>query len=541
MGAVKLKGGANIALATATPGMFAKFINGGEWKLYPHLKILDKAIMWAIANNGWIIVQMPPQHGKSMLVSEHTPAWYLGKFPNRAVMLCSYEADYSMTWGRKARRLMEKWGPSLFGVQVSKDSRAADNWEIAGHRGILQTAGVGGPITGKRAHLLIIDDPVKNAEDACSPTMREKKKDWFRTTSSTRLQKNSAVILVQTRWHEDDLAGWLQREFPNRVVVINLPAIAWGEDELPEGEWRPDPLGRKKGEALCPDLHPIENLKAKEEVMGSIWFSALYQGRPVPAEGGIFKEQTFRYWTWETLPEKFDYVIQSWDMTYKRTTDSDWVVGQIWGAHGADRYLLAQFRDRCGFTKTVKAVEMMSKTEFGKQSREKLVEFRANGPAVVRVLEKEISGFVDVEPEGSKEARAHGVEFQFASGNVYFPDPNEPGNEWVNLLVYEFRFFPNARHDDQVDCATQGLAFLWEKEKIGAWGVVKRRGGVVDRLSDKGIDGAGEMSIERVSAAERKMASRGYAEAIQATKDKRRIKSGRKKRGRLPIDDLLGR
>lgn len=499
-------------LAKSTPGMFAKAVCGDGWRLYRHLKLLDKYLMKAI--NGEckrLIIQMPPQHGKSMLISEHLGVWYLGNFPDNAVMLCSYEADYAKTWGRKARRLMEKWGPTLFGIQVAKDTRAADNWEIEGRRGIFQTAGVGGPVTGKRAHLLIVDDPVKNAADAMSPTMRERNKDWFRTTSSTRLQKKSAVVIVQTRWHDDDLAGWLQNEFPDMWTVVNLPAIAWAESDLPDGEWQPDPLGRKPGEALCPNLHPIENLLEKAKLMGEFWFSALYQGRPVPASGGIFKEACFKYWAWNPdqcvtrhggkilselpveLPEKFDYLIQSWDMTYKKTTDSDWVVGQIWGAHGADRYLLAQFRDRCGFGTTVKAVELMSATYFGKRCQDKLVEMRANGPAVVAVLQRSIGGFKDVEPDGSKEARAHGVVFQFEAGNVYFPHPSEPGNEWVAGLLYEFKFFPAARHDDQVDCATQALAFLFEKQILGAWKVVRGTPSVREIL-EGGPDGVGATS-----------------------------------------------
>ena len=477
----------NRAIARATPGMFAKAVNGESWNLYKHLKILDKYLMKAISGEcPRLIIQMPPQHGKSMLISEHLPVWYLGQHPDHAVMLCSYEADYAKTWGRKSRRLMEKWGRQIFGIEVAKDTRAADNWEIEGRRGILQTAGVGGPVTGKKAHLLIIDDPVKNAADAMSPTMRERNKDWFRTTSSTRLQKKSAVIIVQTRWHDDDLAGWLQREFPDMWTVVNLPAICWGPGDLPEEEVVIDAMGREPGEALCPGLHPVRNLLEKARIMGEFWFSALYQGRPVPASGGIFKEACFRYWTWEDLPEEFDYLIQSWDMTYKNTKDSDWVVGQIWGAVGADRYLLAQFRDRCGFGKTVKAVEMMSSTHFGKMTREKLIEFRANGPAVVSVLQKKIAGFIDIEPEGSKEARAHGCTFQFESGNVYFPDPSEPGNEWVTGLLYEFKFFPASRHDDQVDAATQALAFLFAKQMAGAWGVVRKYGGVAEKLLSGG-------------------------------------------------------
>jgi len=494
-------------IARSTPAMFAKAVNGDSWRLYKHLKLLDKYLMMAVSGEcKRLIIQMPPQHGKSMLISEHLGVWYLGNFPDNSVMLCSYEADYAKTWGRKSRRLMEKWGPTLFGIQVSKDSRAADNWEIEGKRGIFQTAGVGGPVTGKRAHLLIIDDPVKNAADAMSPTMRERNKDWFRTTSSTRLQKKSTVVIVQTRWHEDDLAGWLQNEFPDVWTVVNLPAIAWGPADLPADEFKPDALGRKPGEALCPNLHPLENLLEKARLMGEFWFSALYQGRPVPASGGIFKEATFKYWAWDPescvtksgdrvsdlpveLPEKFDYIIQSWDMTYKDTKDSDWVVGQIWGAKGADRYLLAQFRDRCSFGTTVKAVRLMSATHFGKMSKDKLVEFRANGPAVCAVLDREIAGLKDVEPEGSKEARAHGVTFQFESGHVYFPHPGEAGNEWVAGLLYEFKFFPAARHDDQVDCATQALAFLYEKQVAGAW-AVRRQDPSIKAQLEAGPEGA---------------------------------------------------
>jgi len=533
------------ALAKSTPGMFAKAVNGDSWKFYKHLKILDKYLMKAISGEcPRIIVQMPPQHGKSMMISEHLPVWYLGNFPDNAVMLCSYEADYAKTWGRKSRRLMEKWGPSLFGVQVAKDTRAADNWEIEGHRGILQTAGVGGPVTGKKAHLLIIDDPVKNAADAMSPTMRERNKDWFRTTSSTRLQKKSAVIVVQTRWHEDDLAGWLQTEFPDMWTVVNLPALAWGPGDLPPDEYKEDVMGRLAGAALCPGLHPTKNLLEKARIMGEQWFSALYQGRPVPASGGIFKEACFRYWTWDDLPETFDYLIQSWDMTYKKTSDSDWVVGQIWGAKGADRYLLAQFRDRCGFATTVKAVKNMSASYFGKMTKDKLVEFRANGPAVVAVLQKKIAGFKDVEPEGSKEARAHGVVFQFDSGNVYFPDPGEPGNEWVAGLLYEFKFFPAARHDDQVDAATQALAFLFEKQMSGAWGVRKRSESVGDKLErgPDGIDGMGEREIRN---AERKMASSGgsgsYKESRRQHQAKRKaLRGGRAGSVKSMLEHVLG-
>jgi len=268
MGAIpnhKLLSESERQLAIASPACFAKTASEGAWKCFPHLALLDRYLMMAISGKcPRLIIQMPPQHGKSNLISEYLPVWFLGHFPDKAVMLASYEADYAATWGKKSRRIMEQWGPALFNVEVSKDSRRADNWEISGRRGIMQTAGINGPVVGKRAHLLIIDDPVKNSKDAMSPTLRETCKDWFRTCSSTRLQKSAVVIIVQTRWHEDDLAGWLQTEFPRRWKVLNLPAIAWGPGDLPEEEKGfGDPLNRKPGQALCPQLHPISNLLEK--------------------------------------------------------------------------------------------------------------------------------------------------------------------------------------------------------------------------------------------------------------------------------------
>lgn len=136
---------------------------------------------------------MPPRHGKSETVSRYLPAWYLGRFPDRRVMLASYEAHFAATWGRKARELLEQVGPEVFGVSVSERSAAASAWDIAGRRGGMVTAGVGGPLTGKGAHLLVIDDPVKNAEEAQSELLREKAFGWWRSTARTRLERGGAV------------------------------------------------------------------------------------------------------------------------------------------------------------------------------------------------------------------------------------------------------------------------------------------------------------------------------------------------------------
>ena len=175
------------------------------------------------------MVTLPPRHGKSQLISQYFPAWYLGTFPDRRTILTSYEAGFAAGWGRRARDVLEEFGPEVFEVSVREDSSAADRWDINGHVGGMITAGVGGAITGRGADLLIIDDPVKNSEDAASKTMRDKAWEWYQSTAYTRLEPGGAIILVMTRWNEDDLAGRILKESQTggeKWEVMNLPAIA---------------------------------------------------------------------------------------------------------------------------------------------------------------------------------------------------------------------------------------------------------------------------------------------------------------------------
>lgn len=460
-----------------------------HWKLYDHLAVLDYHLVQVAARKiDRLIVQMPPQHGKSELCSRTFPAWYLGIRPQESIILAGYESRFAAKWGRKARELIERWGPGLFGVRVDPFQRAADNWALQylngeSTGGSMFTAGVGGPATGKKAHVFIIDDPFKNLQEALSETVRNTKIEWFKSVASTRLQKNGAIIVIQTRWHNADLAGYLQSEFPGRWVVVDLPAIAWARGQIPESDWRPDLLGRQPGEALCPDLHPIHELREQEQLLGPGLFSALYQQRPSPGAGGIFDECWWQFWTLEALPEKWDYLFQTWDFTYKDSKDSDWVVGQVWGVRWPNFYLLDQVRDRLLFPQTLDAVRRLSATGFGRQTSAKLFELKANGPAVQSVLRAELPGIVGVEPEGSKEARAHAVSFLVRAGNVVLPNPEMPGFSWVRQFVREATDFPRGDHDDQVDAMTQGLKYAFEKSRrVAPIKTVPRNSEILKRL-----------------------------------------------------------
>jgi len=368
-------------------------------------------------------------------------------------MLVSYEADFAATWGRKARDLLEEHGPSLFGIRVSGKSSAANRWDIEGHEGGMVTAGVNGPITGKGADIGIIDDPVKNDQEAMGVTYQERTYEWYKSTFRTRLQRDGAIILIMTRWHENDLAGKLlaaQEEEGEKWEVVRLPAIA--EED--------DPLGREIGQPLCPDLFSKDALESIKKAVGSYWWASLYQQRPSPAEGGIFKRNWWQYY--RRVPDRFDEIIQSWDMTFKDTKTADFVVGQVWGRKGADKYLLDQVRDRMDFPATIQAVRTLSAK--WPQARVKLVEDKANGPAVIATLKREISGLIPVEPQGGKVVRAWAASSEIEAGNVYIPEPAIA--PWVHDFIEECSAFPNGAHDDQVDSMTQALMRLGKQTGI---------------------------------------------------------------------------
>ncbi|MCI0356126.1 MAG: terminase family protein [Acidobacteria bacterium] len=264
-----------------TPACFAQIASNGLWKPARHLAYLDTAITQSIDEAAagrleGLVVSMPPQHGKSELCSRYLPAWYLGRYPDRRVILTSYEADFAASWGRKARDLLEHWG-WLFGVRVHRRSGAANRWDLDGHECGMTAAGVGGPITGKGAHLLIVDDPIKNDEEARSSTFREKQWDWWQSVATTRLRPGALIIVIQTRWNRDDLTGRILKqadETGHNWRVVKFPAVAEEHDVL----------GRAPDEALWPEVFTPTRLESIKATHSNYYWQALYQQNP-QAEG----------------------------------------------------------------------------------------------------------------------------------------------------------------------------------------------------------------------------------------------------------------
>jgi len=412
----------------------------GQWQPAKHLTLLCNAL--EAVERGEVkrlMVFMPPRHGKSEVVSKKFPAWYLGRNPDREIILCSYAADLAYDFSRIVRNTLRDH-EQIFSVKLAGDAQAVGRWRLEGRRGGLTAAGVGGSICGFGGNMLIVDDPFKNSQEAESATIRNSTWEWYRSTLRTRLAPSGAIVLVQTRWHEDDLAGQLLREAQGggeQWQVLCMPAFA--EDT---------------GEYLWPERFTANEYDSLKTTLGSRLWASLYQQQPRPEEGGIFKRQWWKYYT--VVPERFDTIIISWDCAFKGDDHSDYVVGQVWGKKGPDKYLLDQVRGKFDFPTTLMAIRSLCSK--WPRAQAKLIEDKANGPAVIAMLKKEIPGLIAVTPEGGKIVRAQAVCADIEAGNVYLPDPIIC--KWAEDFVEECTSFPNGAHDDMVDAMTQALTRL---------------------------------------------------------------------------------
>ena len=415
-----------------------------------------------------LMIFMPPGHAKTEYVSRQFPAFAYGKYPSLRIVATSNEVDFARANNRAIQRIMDspeytKIFPETMlyskGSRISSKStylRNSDEFEIVNHRGFYKCAGIGGNISGRRADIALCDDPIKDRAVANSPTQRNKIFDWFNDVLMNRVVppqgegRHKRVIIIQTRWHEDDLCGRLldiAKNDPEIVpwTVLSFPAIA--EPNAPSYDTR------QEGEALWPEYYPIEKLLKEKLEKGSAGWASLFQQRPSPEQGSIFKREWWK--RWEVLPALYDY-LQSWDCTFKDTEDGSYVVGQLWARsrhNKAERYLVDQVRARMTFSETVKAIRDFSAKH--PEAQRILIEDKANGTAVIDTLKSELSGIVPVNPKGGKITRAHAVTAQAEAGNIFIPK----SARWVNDFIEELSSFPSGKTDDMTDCLTQANAY----------------------------------------------------------------------------------
>ena len=437
---------------------YVQLVHGGRWKRARHLDLVCKEMESIIrGETKRLMLFLPPRHGKSMCVTETFPSYFLGHFPRKRVIELSYGDELAQRFGKLNRDKMLEYGPEVFGVNLSQQQATKTNWGIDGTDGGMISSGIGGTITGYGADLLIVDDPIKNRAEAESETYRRRLWEEYQSTVATRLHAGGAIIIILTRWHEDDLAARLLNPEYGKVEdwkVISLSAIA-EENDL---------LGRDLDEPLWPQGgYDADWAAQQKETVGSYAWNSLYQQHPTPSSGGLFKREWWQ--RYKELPgDLYDY-IQSWDCTFKDANTSDYVVGQVWARskkNPAQRYLLDQVRARMTFTETVQAVRTLS-AKWPKTTR-KLIEDAANGPAVIDVLKKQVTGIIPVKPMGGKVVRAHAVTAVVEAENVFIPDPSIA--PWVHDFIEELSSFPSGAHDDQVDALTQANAYYNDRGKF---------------------------------------------------------------------------
>lgn len=442
-------------------------------KLYDYIEYICSKLQEIIdGKQKHLILELPPQHGKSMCVTETFASYYLMKYPENQVMVTSYGEDMYTRFARKERQHFTDWANRLFGLTIGKNS--SNDFTVAGHRGEAYFTSIQGGGTGRPADLLIIDDPIKDAKEAQSPTVRENIWQEWTSTFSTRLSANASIIVIMTRWSTDDLAGRLLDKMDFDWEEIKFPAIAY---DLPSGQT--DAIGRHNGEALNPEKHPIKQLLTQKSNLGTQKFNAMYQQSPTVEGGNIFKRSWVRYYVPDretmialgltekdvTIRPRLNHMsetVQAWDATFKSGANDDYVAGQTWARYKTDMYLLPNWcHKRLSFTETLDAIRAMSKLY--PRATVKLVEDKANGPAIIDTLKQEISGIIPVSPgNDSKEARASSVTPYWEAGQIYIPHPlwKPEVDDWIEEILN----FPNATHDDNVDSMTYAVQRLQKKQ-----------------------------------------------------------------------------
>jgi predicted phage terminase large subunit-like protein len=391
-----------------------------------------------------LMIFMPPRSGKSMIVSEFFPAWYLGRNPDKRIIAASYGQELASDFGRKVRnQIADPVYSEIFpGVALAEDSAAVDKFNLAPpHQGGYFAVGVGSATTG-RGGSLIIDDPTKGREEADSETNRRKMKDWFSSVAYTRLPPNGFIIICLTRWHLDDLAGWLLKEHKHeKWTVLNLPAI------------------NDKGEALWPERFPLETLHQIKKTLTARDWEALYQQKPFIEEGGIFKRQWWKIWP-DTKPfPECEFIIQSYDTAYsdKDLKSNSYSARTTWGVFKRaddechNLILLEAWKGHVEYPDLRK--EAMR--AYGDYEPDKvIIEKKASGQSLVQDLRRAGLPIATYTPTKDKVTRAYIAQSLFENGRVYYPS-----RQWAEDVITDLCQFPQGAHDDLVD--TVSMAFIW--------------------------------------------------------------------------------
>lgn len=415
-----------------------------------------------------LMILMPPRHGKSQIASKLFPAWHLGHHPDHEIIACSYNISLALDFSREVREVVrsDRYSKLFSGTRVDPESGAAEAWKLLPRRegevvrGGYVAAGIGGPINGKGAHVLIIDDPIKNAEEANSVEHLEKIWNWYTSTAYTRLagEGQSGILLIQTWWSDADLAGRLQEAMKedaeaDQFEVVKYPAIAIEDEEF-----------RIKGEALHPDRFDIKALERIKRTQGGDtgrYWNALYQQNPIPDEGAFFTKSMIRYRD-ERPSLSLCHIYQAWDFAIGEKRHNDWTVGiTIAVDPNDDMHVMDMVRFQSADTAKI-ADEILDAYERYERVQILGVEDGQIWRGVKTFLTKRMAergvypNVEELRPLTDKTVRARPLQGRMRQRKVTLPRQAD----WVPILLKELMRFPVGMHDDTVD------ALSWAAELI---------------------------------------------------------------------------
>lgn len=435
---------------------FVPYVTEGDHTPAPHHRIICNALDRVVRGQSKrLIIAAPPAHAKSVYSSHNFPAFWLGNFPQDKIIAVSHTQPFAEDIGRKVRNLVQNplYGQLFDGVTIDPASRAAARWDTTAG-GSYFTTGVGGSVVGRRANLILIDDPYKSKQVAYSPAERKKISEWYFTDIVPRLLPNGAIVIIATRWHEEDLTGEILRKSAAGEIepfeLISLTAICEDPDS--------DPVGRKYGEALWPSQYPVPKLM---EIKGGLTdstgdlneWNALFQQRPKPAESGEVKISWFERHDNDALPKEQEYLsIVSWDTAGTATERSDFTVGLACKLGLKDRkfYITDMYREKVEFHTLMRDIPAFNAKHLAQAI---LMENRGTGTSLIQVLRNSGQNIIPIQPQkqGGKEFR---FELAIPALEARRVSLSRRG-AWVSAFEEEILTFPGGNHDDIADAFSQ--------------------------------------------------------------------------------------